>query len=244
MSGGGFLSKARGLFVSQAGAKRRFTADWERFAADRGLRVLEVADETPLLPGSAVATNMIGCSGGRLSEWSFGKSASLLGGTLPCGVDATLSRVYMQRQGDDSDEFFVTVRAELPGSAEYLPRLMCRGKACGYPPVWIDGPMTDFFEAGGAKIRLESTQLLERYKLIVPRGERDATFIRRLFSPTFIEALMQMPAKLTFEAFDGTLATAATPYAWFSDYAGLEELWAAASLFVARVRDECAEQQT
>jgi hypothetical protein len=165
-----------------------------------------------------------------------------LTGPLADGVDGmlalytyetTTSNGRGQRQTHYSN--YTVGLAEVPECVELLPELYCQRKS-GLRA--LEG-FEDAFRGSKKRVELESAALDERYEIFANEGQ-DQTWLRRLFSPTFIVWLgEEAPEKFAFELVDGALCC------YVGDHRKraheLDTVRAASAAVAKRLREEALE---
>lgn len=197
------------------------------YARSRGLKVKYVR-----IPDKA--TPLLRSGFGNGTKWT-------LAGEVAPGIDGALALYYHADMdiGVDTDGtkgvYFTLGLVQLPETSKLVPELYCRPRS---------GPsstekLEDVFGGGKKRVTLESDALDERYEIFVKEGQ-DETWLRRLFSPSFIVWLAELsPDELIFELVHGVLV-AYIP-GMHEDVATLDAIWAATGAMAKRLHDEAAE---
>jgi hypothetical protein len=192
-------------------------ATYSSFAAAHDLEALSAYPAGPLTPLLVEAGN------GQLSPAARGR--------LAADVPGTVGHLAYTRNATFR---FSVALAEVTGSTEFVPRLFCirRGRRTRDDEFYG-------FEARHSKLWTESTKLNERYTVSTSPFQ-DPVWLRRLFSPAFIDWLAtEPPEDFSFElAYGALLGSVEEDY---PDAAGLESLCRATAHVAARIRAECEE---
>jgi hypothetical protein len=129
---------------------------------------------------------------------------------------------------------FSVALAEVAASTAFAPRLFCIRKGRHTRDDEFYG-----FQARDSKLWTESTALNERY-VVSTSPFQDPVWLRRLFSPAFVDWLASdPPADFSFELAYGALLGSVEED--FPDAAGLVALCEATAHVAARIRKECEE---
>jgi hypothetical protein len=192
-------------------------AAYSSFAADHGLEAIASFPAGPLTP--------------LLVESGGGQLAPAARGALGDGVDGVVGHLAYTR--NKSFRFTVAL-AEVPPSTAFVPRLFCIRKGRSTRDDEFYG-----FEARDSKLWTESTALNERYTVSTSPFQ-DPVWLRRLFSPAFVDWLASAPpADFSFElAYGSLLGSVEQDY---PDAAGLAALCEATAHVAARIRKECEQ---
>jgi hypothetical protein len=117
----------------------------------------------------------------------------------------------------------------------HVPELYCQRKS-GLRSL---EKFEDVFRTSKERVKLESEALDEKYEIFCGKGQ-DATWLRQLFSPTFIVWLSESaPDKFAFELVGGTLV--AYVHGHKEDTRDLDTVAAATVTVATRLREESAE---
>ena len=123
----------------------------------------------------------------------------------------------------------------MPECARFVPELYCQRKF-GLRAL---EKLEDVFRRSKERVKLESEALDERYE-IFSGTDRDANWLRQLFSPTFIVWLTDSaPEKFAFELVDGTLCCYVKGHKKAA--AELDSVRAASAAVASRLREEALE---
>jgi hypothetical protein len=163
-------------------------------------------------------------------------------GPLGESVEGTLALfVYEETHasgqgGTETDYYRYTIGlTRVPECTGFVPELYCRRK---FGPHALE-KFEDVFHRSYQRVELESAALDERYEIFVAK-EQDATWMRRLFSPTFIVWLTDSaPEKFAFELVDGTLCCYVNDYR--KKAKELDAIRSATATVAGRLRDEATE---
>jgi hypothetical protein len=201
------------------------------FGAYAQQRGLELGGRAPLPP----TTPLLRKGDDRYAERT-------LSGPFADGVEGILALYTYEEESTDSEGnrqtnyYRYTVGlVPVPECVELVPELYCQRK---FGLRALEG-FEDFFRTQKERVKLESEALDERYEIFVGKSQ-DATWLRQLFSPTFIVWLNDAaPKKFAFELVDGTLCCYASGH---KKKAGeLDEVSAAAAVVATRLREESLE---
>jgi hypothetical protein len=164
-----------------------------------------------------------------------------LTGEVAPGIDGVLALYYHSNLDVGVDTtgtkgvYFTLGLVRLPECAALVPELYCRPK---YGPGSLE-KIEDAFGDGLKRVALESDALDARYEIFVRDGQ-DETWLRRLFSPSFIVWLAESPPdEFIFELVHGVLV-AFIP-GRHEDVAALDAVWAATGTVARRLHDEATE---
>ena len=165
-----------------------------------------------------------------------------LEGLLGDGVDGTLALYPYEEESTDgkgnrqTNYYRYTIGlAQVPECASLVPELYCQRKF-GLRAL---EKLEDAFRRSKERVELESEALDERYEIFAG-NERDANWLRQLFSPSFIVWLTDSaPDKFAFELVDGTLCCYVSGHR--KSAAELDEVRAAAAAVATRLREESLE---
>jgi hypothetical protein len=124
----------------------------------------------------------------------------------------------------------------VPECVDHVPELYCQRKG-GLRSL---EKFEDVFRRSKERVTLESEALADKYEIFAGKGQ-DATWLRRVFSPTFIVWLTESaPDKFAFELVDGTLVAYVRGHQ--EDTAGLDQVAAATGLVATRLKEKSATQ--
>jgi hypothetical protein len=220
------LALAFGVWVVWKIADSRAADDFfDVYAAGRGL---EVGGKTWL----PAATPLLRKGDDRYAERT-------LSGEIAPGVAGFLALFTYVVETSDSQggrnktyHPFTLGVVELPECVEHVPELYCRRKG-GLRSL---ERFEDVFRRSKERVTLESEALAGKYEIFCRKGQ-DATWLRRVFSPTFIVWLTESaPDKFAFELVDGTLVAYVRGHR--EDAAGLDAVAAATGLVATRLREK------
>ena len=192
-------------------------ATYRELAAARGLETLPSYDPGPLTP--------------LLAEAEGAPLRPALRGSLGEGVDGLLGHLAYKR--NKAFRFNVAL-AQVPAATAFAPRVFCirRGRSTRDDEFYG-------FEARHSKLWTESTALNERYA-VTTSPYQDPIWLRRLFSPSFIDWLRTAePADFSFELAYGTVLGSIEEDDPGAD--GLAALCDATAHVATRIREECEE---
>jgi hypothetical protein len=165
-----------------------------------------------------------------------------LTGALAPGIDGVLATFTYVTESTDSNgnsekdyHPFTLGMTSIPECVGHLPELYCQRKS-GLRSL---EKFEDLFRHSKERVTLESEALADKYEIFSGKGQ-DATWLRRVFSPTFIVWLTESaPDKFAFELVDGTLVAYVRGHQ--EDTAGLDQVAAATGLVAARLKDKSAQ---
>lgn len=186
-------------------------------AAARGLEPLPGFDPGPLTP--------------LLAEALGNGLQPALRGQLGEGVAGVLGQLAYKR--NKTFRFHVAL-TEVPAATAFAPRVFCirRGRSTRDDEFYG-------FEARHSKLWTESTALNERYA-VTTSPYQDPIWLRRLFSPSFIDWLRTAePADFSFELAYGAVLGSVEEDDPGAD--GLAVLCDATARVATRIREECEE---
>lgn len=166
----------------------------------------------------------------------------MLEGALGGGVDGVLALYTYEDETTDSEGNrqtnyyrYTLGLAQVPECAGLVPELYCRRK---FGPHALE-KLEDVFRRSYQRVELESSALSKRYEIFVAK-EQDATWLRQLFSPTFIVWLTDSaPEKFAFELVDGALCCYVKGHK--SKAVELDTVRAASAAVAVRLREESVE---
>jgi hypothetical protein len=219
-----------GLGVVFAIADSRAASDFfEVYASQRGLSLVHGRGRLPQ------ATPLLRKGDDRYTERS-------LIGPLADGFEGTLALFTYEEETTDSDGdrqtnyYRYTVGlVEVPDCAGFVPELYCQRKF-GLRSL---EKFEDVFRGNKERVKLESLELDERYEIFSTK-EQDASWLRQLFSPSFIVWLSESaPEKFAFELVDGALCCYVNGHK--ENAADLDAVAAATGAVAKRLREEALE---
>jgi hypothetical protein len=192
-------------------------AAYSPFAADYGLEAVAGFPAGPLTP--------------LLVESGSGQLSPAARGELGDGVLGVVGHLAYTR--NKAFRFSVAL-VEVAPSTAFVPRLFCIRKGRSTRADAFYG-----FEARDSKPWTESIALNERY-LVSTSPFQDPVWLRRLFSPAFVDWLASAPpADFSFElAYGALLGSVEEDY---PDAAGLAGLCEATAHVASRIRQECEQ---
>ncbi len=215
------------LTVLGVSMKRAHNAFYAAYAEQRGLSWQRHSTAPP-------ATPLLRRGDTRRVDESFS-------GTLPGGLDGELAfYAYEERSGGGSGgqakelHHFTIVLSDLPGLEGRLPGLFVQRRS-GFR--FLDGA-EDVFRSN-ERITLES-EVLDRKCEIFADRRCDASWLRQLFEPSFVDFLAEgAPEGFAFEVENGTLCVNVNRYR--GKASELDELCTAAAAVAKRINEEAAE---
>jgi len=165
-----------------------------------------------------------------------------LEGALANGVEGMLALYTYEEETTDSkgnrqtNYYRYTVGlTQVEECADFVPELYCQRKF-GLRAL---EKLEDVFRRSKERVRLESEALDERYEIFAGAAQ-DASWLRQLFSPTFIVWLTDSaPEKFAFELVDGTLCCYVSGHKKKADE--LDTVRAASAAVATRLREEAKE---
>jgi hypothetical protein len=165
-----------------------------------------------------------------------------LEGQLGDGVDGLLALYTYEEETTDSkgnrqtNYYRYTLGiVEVPECAGFLPELYCQRKF-GLRAL---EKFEDVFRSSKERVSLESEVLGERYEIFAGKAQ-DQSWLRQLFSPTFIVWLTDTaPEKFAFELVDGNLCCYVNGHKKKAEE--LDTMRAAATAVATRLREESLE---
>ncbi len=160
-------------------------------------------------------------------------------GPLAEDIEGTLALyTYTEESTDsdgnssDTDYPFTLVLLDLPETVAHMPELLVQTQS-GFKA--LEG-FEDKFRRKHERVTLESEAMRDRYEIFVGK-EQDAVWVRRLFSPSFIVWLADVPPKkFAFELVDGRLCAFVPKHRDSAE--GLDELVATGCEVARRLREE------
>jgi hypothetical protein len=166
-----------------------------------------------------------------------------LNGEIAPGVDGFLALFTYVVETTDSNggrskayHPFTLGVVEVPECVDHVPELYCQRKG-GLRSL---EKFEDVFRRSKERVTLESEALGRKYEIFSGKGQ-DATWLRRVLSPTFIVWLTESaPEDFAFELVDGTLVTYVRGHQ--EDSAGLDAVAAATGVVTTRLREKSAAQ--
>lgn len=192
-------------------------ATYRELAAARGLEALAGHDPGPLTP--------------LLAEANGAPLQPALRGALGEGVQGLAGHLAYKR--NKTFRFNVAL-TEVPAATAFAPRVFCirRGRSTRDDEFYG-------FETRSTKLWTESTVLSERYE-VATSPYQDPIWLRRLFSPSFIDWLASTPpADFSFELAYGVVLGSVEEDDPGAD--GLAALCDATARVATRIREECEE---
>jgi hypothetical protein len=167
-----------------------------------------------------------------------------LNGAIAPGVDGFLALFTYVVETTDSNGSrskayhpFTLGVVEVPECVDHVPELYCRRKG-GLRSL---ERFEDVFRRSKERVTLESEALGRQYEIFSGKGQ-DATWLRRVLSPTFIVWLTEStPDNFAFELVDGTLVTYLRGH--LEDSTGLDAVAAATGLVATRLREKSAASE-
>ena len=165
-----------------------------------------------------------------------------LSGRIADGIEGTLALYTYEEETTDSDGDrqtnyyrYTLGLVEVPDCVAHCPELYCQRKF-GLRSL---EKFEDVFRGDKERVKLESTELDEKYEIFAGKGQ-DAVWLRRLFAPTFIVWLNEAaPDKFAFELVDGTLCCYVNGHK--ESAAELDAIAAATAAVAKRLREEALE---
>lgn len=219
-----------GILVVLVIADNKAAGDFfEVYAEKRGLSLIHGRGRLPQ------ATPLLRKGDDRYSERT-------LTGPIADGFDGTLALFTYEEESRDSDGntqtnyYRYTVGlVEVPDCTGFVPELYCQRKF-GLRAL---EKFEDVFRGNKERVALESEALLDKYEIFATK-EQDASWLRQLFSPTFIVWMTDAaPDKFAFELVDGTLCCYVNGHK--ENAAELDAVAAATGAVAKRLRDEALE---
>ena len=213
------------FWIAGSRARNRF---WEVYAESRGLELggrTQLAPATPFLRQGKdrYATRTLS---GQIAPGIVGEIGLFTYEETVVGDDGTPETKYYK---------FTFGMAEVRECAAHMPELYVKRKV-GLRAL---EKLEDAFRTGKRRVTLESEALADRYEIFVGK-EQDEIWTRRLFSPSFIVWLTEVPlGKFGFELVDGTLVAFIPDHK--EDIATLDRMAAATAAVAQRLLQESAE---
>jgi hypothetical protein len=226
------VALAFGIWVTWKIADSRAADDFfDVYAKGRGL---ELGGKT----GLPAATPLLRKGDERYAERTLtGDIAPRVGGSLALFtyvVETTDSNGGRSR----SYHPFTLGMVAIPECADHVPELYCQRKG-GLRSL---EKFEDVFRRSKERVTLESEALAGKYEIFCRKGQ-DATWLRRVLSPTFIVWLTESaPDKFAFELVDGTLVAYVRGHQ--EDNAGLDAVAAATGLVATRLKEKSAASES
>ena len=223
---GAFLLAILGVFaIADSHAEDAF---FQVYAQQRGL---ELGGRAPLPP----TTPLLQKGDDRYAERT-------LSGPFAAGIEGILALYTYEEETRDSkgnkqtSYYRYTVGlVPVPECVDFVPELYCQRK---FGLRALEG-FEDFFRTKKERVELESEALDKRYEIFAGKSQ-DATWLRQLFSPTFIVWLDESaPEKFAFELVEGTLCCYVNGHR--KDSAKLDEMRTASAAVATRLREESLE---
>lgn len=153
-------------------------------------------------------------------------------GVLPGGVEGVIARFHYQGEGGGGYTYNI-VFARIPESQPFVARLLCDRKGRTTDTVHYG------FEIRSSRLWTESEVLNQRYEVKVSPFQDDV-WLRRLFSPTFVDFLAEVALNdFSFELAYGSLLCSIEEDEPGAD--GLAVLWDTAGAVAKRIHDESNE---
>lgn len=218
-----------GVIVAWVIADRRAAdAFFSLYAAQHGL---ELGGRAPLPP----VTPLLRKGDDRYAERT-------LSGHLAADCEGILALYTYEEEHTDGDGnretnyYHYTVGlTSVPECTRFVPELYCQRKF-GLRSL---EKFEDVFRRSKERVKLESEVLDEKYEIFSAKGQ-DATWLRRLFAPTFIVWLTDSaPPKFAFELVNGNLCCYVSGHK--EDAADLDTISAATAAVARRLREEASE---
>lgn len=219
-----------GVLIVLVIADNKAASDFfEVYAGKRGLSLIHGRGRLPQ------ATPLLRKGDDRYSERT-------LTGPIADGFDGTLALFTYEEESRDSDGntqtnyYRYTVGlVEVPDCSRFVPELYCQRKF-GLRAL---EKFEDVFRGNKERVALESEALLDKYEIFATK-EQDASWLRQLFSPTFIVWMTDAaPDKFAFELVNGTLCCYVNGHK--ENAAELDAVAAATGAVAKRLRDEALE---
>jgi hypothetical protein len=165
-----------------------------------------------------------------------------LSGEIAPAVDGSLALYTYIVESSDSNgnrnktfHRFTLGMVEVPECVAQVPELYCQRKG-GLRSL---EKFEDVFRRSKQRVTLESEALADKYEIFSGK-DQDPTWLRRLFSPTFIVWLTESaPEMFAFELVDGTLVAYIPKHQ--EDTAGLDTVAVATGFVAARLREKSGE---
>lgn len=219
-----------GILVVLVIADNKAASDFfEVYAEQRGLSLVHGRGRLPQ------ATPLLREGDDRYTERT-------LTGPIADGFDGTLALFTYEEESRDSDGnkqtnyYRYTVGlVEVPDCAGFVPELYCQRKF-GFRAL---ERFEDVFRGDKERVTLESEALLDKYEIFATK-EQDASWLRQLFSPTFIVWMAESaPDKFAFELVNGTLCCYVSGHK--ENAAELDAVATATGAVAKRLREEALE---
>jgi hypothetical protein len=203
-------------------------SDLAAYAASRGLTV----DDTGHLPRTTPL----------LTEGEVHSVDAVLTGWLATYVEAKMALISRDETTTDPNgvetkglAHFTVAVTHVPKAKRFVPWLLCHRVEDEH----LLGRAAEALIHGNQRVRLESTELDQRYR-IYAAPDRDDTWLHELFSPSFIVFLFERAAQgFAFEYVEGTLCVSVVGRRTLSE--DLDGLRDATVALVARIREQIKE---
>lgn len=165
-----------------------------------------------------------------------------LTGTIAPGLEGMLAIYTYVTESTDSDgnrnkdyHPYTLGMSEVPECVDHVRELYCHRRS-GLRS--LEG-LEDVFRVSKERVELESEALDDKFEIFCRKGQ-DATWLRELFSPSFIVWLTEStPERFAFELVDGTLVAYVRGHEEDTD--DLDRVAAATADVAKRLRDESTE---
>jgi hypothetical protein len=202
--------------------------DFASYAASRGLALdagIRLPRTTPLL-----------------AEGELRSVDAVMTGWLATYVEAQMALVSRDEVTTDAQgaetkgvAHFTVAVTHVPRAKRFVPWLLCHRLEDKH----LLGRAADALIRGNQRVRLESAELDERYRIFVA-PEHDDTWLHELVSPSFIVFLLERaPQGFAFEYVEGTLCVSVVGRRTLTE--DLDGLRDATVSLVARMREEIRE---
>ncbi|HRV59727.1 MAG: hypothetical protein KDB54_10960 [Solirubrobacterales bacterium] len=227
VAGGAFvLALLIGLVITLVIADRRAAkAFYEAYAEARGLTYHSgggLGGSTPLLRKGDKS---------RVDEQFNGMLADGIEGTLAL-YTYTVTSTDSDGNDTSTDYPFTVIMVNLPGTVEHMTDLRVQKKF----GLKMFEKLEDAFRRDFGRVTLESEALRDRYEIFV-RKEQDPIWVRRLFSPSFIVWLTDVPPKkFAFELERGWLCAYVPKHRDSTE--GLDEMVKLGTTVAGRLKEE------
>jgi len=202
--------------------------DFASYAASRGLAV----DTATRLPRTTPL----------LAEGELHSVEAVMSGWLATYVEAQMAlvsrdEVTTDEQGVETKgvAHFTVAVTHVPKAKRFIPWLLCHRAEDEH----LLGRAADSLIHGNQRVRLESAELDERYR-IYASPDHDDNWLHQLFSPSFIVFLLERaPQGFAFEYVEGTLCVSVIGRRTLTE--DLDGLRDATVALVARIREQIKE---